>query len=203
MNLLEYTELSSRTANGQKGNEELMHYALGTINELAGEISPYVANTLNLGLTHTLKDKDKLIAEFGDIMWYIVQLSSALDIPLHLQDSFLEVNWYQHEYLSRQELGKAYRADDDEISDLYLLSLSMVGELTEHIKKVCCFRHPRDNKKESRLLRAAFTCVLELMILFEVSVTQVMVQNIEKLKKRYPEGFSVEDSIKRKDILEN
>lgn len=73
-----------------------------------------------------------------------------------------------------------------------------VGELLDHIKKVLFHGHPV-NKPLIREETGDILWYLALILLwFGIDLEEVMTGNIEKLKQRYPEGFSSERSRNRK-----
>lgn len=68
MNLYEYQKNAMRTANlGLNENDQLLNAALGVSGE-AGEFAGYVKKFFFQG--HDMQ-KEKLISELGDVMWYI------------------------------------------------------------------------------------------------------------------------------------
>lgn len=75
------------------------------------------------------------------------------------------------------------------------------GEFADHIKKHLFHEHPLDQQYLEKelgdiLWYAALACTA-----LNISMDAIMEQNIEKLKRRYPEGegFSAEASINRKE----
>lgn len=60
------------------GPAQLACYALGVAGE-AGEVADMVKK--HLGHGHEL-DRDKLIKELGDVLWYVAGLAHLLDVPL-------------------------------------------------------------------------------------------------------------------------
>lgn len=76
MNLNEYQKLASRTANIK--DEALTNFALGIAGE-AGEVADIVKKYVYHG--HTL-DREELINELGDVLWYVSQLAAWMDIEL-------------------------------------------------------------------------------------------------------------------------
>ncbi len=70
--------------------------------------------------------------------------------------------------------------------------------ISEVAKKQIYHRH--DEKFMVDDLITIFNCLYTLGEYYADSYEQVMQRNIDKLKKRYPDKFSVEDSIKRVDV---
>jgi len=73
-----YQREAYRTAGHDSHSEGLCAVGLGVAGE-AGEVADYLKKVLLHG--HTL-DKDKLVKELGDVMWYIALAASIIDVPL-------------------------------------------------------------------------------------------------------------------------
>ena len=81
MTFAEYQQLAARTINGEFRRNDadlLINSALGMAGE-AGEAADHIKKWVYQG--HEL-DPDMLIKEAGDLLWYIAQMATALDIPL-------------------------------------------------------------------------------------------------------------------------
>ncbi len=75
------------------------------------------------------------------------------------------------------------------------------GEVVDHIKKVVFHRHALDRDKMKKELGDTLWYLTALCTKFGFSLEDVMQANIEKLKKRYPNGYNSEDSISRMDVV--
>lgn len=73
------------------------------------------------------------------------------------------------------------------------------GEVVEHIKKGILHQHGIDRDKLAIELGDVMWYVAALCTKLELSLDEVMAQNIEKLRARYPDGFTSSDSVKRVD----
>lgn len=73
------------------------------------------------------------------------------------------------------------------------------GEVVGILKKAWCHGHPLDKEKLVKELGDCLWYLSMLARLNGVSMSEVASKNIEKLKKRYPDGFSKEASINRKE----
>lgn len=85
---------------------------------------------------------------------------------------------------------------------LAIFTLGLVGEageVSEVIKKHLGHGHPLDKEKVEKELGDVFWYLAVLSDFLELKLEDIAVKNIEKLKKRYPEGFSSQKSINRKD----
>lgn len=76
MDLNEYQKLASRTANLK--DEALTNFALGIAGE-AGEVADMVKK--HVYHDHLL-DRDELIKELGDVLWYVSQLAAWMGIDM-------------------------------------------------------------------------------------------------------------------------
>lgn len=82
----------------------------------------------------------------------------------------------------------------------YALGLSgEAGETSDYIKKVIFHGHPFDRDKLVKELGDIMHYASGVATLFNIDMEEVLDKNIEKLQKRYPNGFTQEDSIKRVD----
>jgi len=71
------------------------------------------------------------------------------------------------------------------------------GEAADIIKKHVAHEHPLDSEKLKKEIGDTLWYVAVLARQLGISLEDVMIQNIEKLKKRYPEGFSAHRSLNR------
>ena len=73
------------------------------------------------------------------------------------------------------------------------------GEVIDIVKKHLAQGHELDREKMIKELGDVAWYMAEIATVLDVELEDVLVQNIEKLKKRYPEGFSTEKSIHREE----
>ena len=71
------------------------------------------------------------------------------------------------------------------------------GEAIDIVKKHLYQGHPLDREALIKELGDIAWYLAETATALDVSLEEVMARNIEKLKKRYPEGFSSEQSQRR------
>lgn len=74
-----------------------------------------------------------------------------------------------------------------------------VGEVADLVKKSLFHGHKIDQESIKKELGDVLWYMAQLARLAGITLEDVAVANIEKLKERYPDGFSVEASINRKD----
>jgi NTP pyrophosphatase (non-canonical NTP hydrolase) len=71
------------------------------------------------------------------------------------------------------------------------------GEVIDIVKKHLAQGHELDKEKILKELGDVAWYMAEIATVLEVDLEEVLILNIEKLKKRYPEGFDKEKSIHR------
>ena len=73
------------------------------------------------------------------------------------------------------------------------------GEVIDHVKKHFCHGHALNKEHLIKELGDVAWYLAEAAHALGVSLEEVLAGNIEKLRKRYPEGFSTEKSIEHKE----
>ena len=71
------------------------------------------------------------------------------------------------------------------------------GEVIDLVKKHVSHGHPLNREKLIDEIGDVAWYLAECATALDVTLEEVLLHNIEKLKKRYPEGFSTERSINR------
>lgn len=85
---------------------------------------------------------------------------------------------------------------------VFLLGLAgEAGEVCDYMKKVIGHGHPMEPNKLKKELGDVLWYVSALATTFGMTLEEVAEANIEKLKIRYPQGFTVEDSLARRDAF--
>lgn len=100
-----------------------------------------------------------------------------------------------------QELAKRTANDGNEKKYKmanYSMGLSgEAGEVTDYLKKVVFHGHSMDREKLKDELGDVLWYLSNLAELMDIDLDEVASHNIDKLKKRYPDGFSEEKSRSR------
>jgi NTP pyrophosphatase (non-canonical NTP hydrolase) len=105
--LLEYQRLSRRTAEYPR-DAWLAYPALGLAGE-AGEVAEHAKKAIrDDGGEVTPERRDAMAKELGDVLWYVAQLASELDLDL---DEIAQRNL--DKLLSRQQRGVLFGSGDD------------------------------------------------------------------------------------------
>ena len=107
----------------------------------------------------------------------------------------MEINEYQK---------AALRTANSEMSDDLILNgilglCGETGEVSDHIKKYMFQGHELDQDMLVNEIGDVCWYIAILASGLNVDLETVMKKNIEKLQRRYPDGFEAEKSINRKD----
>lgn len=73
------------------------------------------------------------------------------------------------------------------------------AEILDHMKKLWVYDRPFEREKVIEEMGDTFHYFTMLMIKMNVTLHDVMANNVTKLRKRYPNGFSKADAIARAD----
>src|SRR3990167_6349991 len=76
------------------------------------------------------------------------------------------------------------------------------GEVADDVKKVVFHRHPFDGEQREKMRKELGDCLWYIAAIctrFGWSLSEVMQANIDKLTRRYPDGYSSDASIHRRD----
>lgn len=106
----------------------------------------------------------------------------------------MTLDGYQREAM--RTAGPALRAEDG----LVLSALGLTGEAGEYaeiVKKVAYHGHPLDADKAAKELGDVLWYLARAAQAIGIPLSEIAARNIQKLRARYPEGFSSERSINR------
>ena len=102
-----------------------------------------------------------------------------------------------------QQLARRTAASGGEIEKQRLIAaLGLVGEageLAEMVKKEIGHGHPQDRAALAKELGDILWYVAHNASLLGLDLDEIAEQNIAKLRARYPDGFSDQDSMARRD----
>ena len=104
------------------------------------------------------------------------------------------------EYQKQVERTRSYLINkDEEVKEYCLGMMSEIGELAGHFKHVLYHDWKLDRKNVKEEIGDALWYIAALTSIMGFTLDEIMKFNIEKLKERYPDGFSSEKSINRKE----
>ena len=108
----------------------------------------------------------------------------------------MQVNEYQK--LAMTTLNPALSEKDVLINGVMGLC-GESGEAIDIVKKWLAQGHELDKEKLAKELGDICWYLAETATALDLSLEDIMAANIEKLRKRYPEGFDTERSVNRKE----
>lgn len=176
----DYQAFAMRTS--PDGHDRVLNGCLGLIGE-SGEVVDVVKKWRFQSGDEAPFPKDRLIDECGDILWYCAELCKGVKTDL---------GWVISEAHRRRHDEQCMVEGDDPACWAYILS-RRCGKCY-HRCFVC--PHEKDN-----ILRDVGEIVMtaELMLRKFAGATleDAMIENVEKLRRRYPNGFDPERSLHR------
>ena len=89
------------------------------------------------------------------------------------------------------------------ISNLVFGLCGEAGEVADMLKKVIFHKHPFDKEKLKKELGDCTWYLFMIAEFYDLDMAEIAQLNIDKLWKRYPNGFNHEDSRKRQDVYSN
>lgn len=170
-----YQELSQRTANTH--DYELANYGLGIAGE-AGEVAALILKLKKDTDKHNVFKKD-VKKELGDVLWYTSQIARLAGFTLE-----------ELKIKSAVELELGFVDNGLSLS-------SKAGEIADLIKKAVFHGHKIDRDTIEELLSDVLSHIIIIGESVGLDILKIAAANIEKLKKRYPSGFSRKRSINR------
>ena len=87
----------------------------------------------------------------------------------------------------------------EQLSNLCMGLAGESGEVIDYIKKGMYHGHILGVKKLTEELGDIIWYISNIATLFAIPINYILDENIKKLEERYPEGFSEEKSINRKE----
>lgn len=169
--------------------ESLGVFAMGLSGE-SGEVVDLLKKVVGHG--HDL-DKEKLIKELGDVMWYLAVLGRRFDF-----------NVERPGWRTLDEINKNARQHEFEGSgNIKTIRLSLrldayagrVSDAVDH--RIAGFKNPEETLSIEDLLARCWCYVALIAHRYEISLSEVATRNYQKLLARYPNGFNSEDSKNR------
>lgn len=165
----EYQKAAMRTKGNSFSDKELMvNAALG----LAGETAEYLESLADNNIDGCKK-------ELGDIEWYIALMCDVFDFDL---SQLIERRVYTE--------GKIFNKQ--------VILSALAGRICDQAKKVYFQGHIASRSDMFLLLVRFQNFTLDICDDSGFDIEEIWKLNIDKLLKRYPDGFKVSDSVNRK-----
>lgn len=171
----EYRVLAARTLNTEEEPYNLILHMDAGIKGESGELIDILKKHIIYGKELNI---DAVIEEYGDIMWYVV--GKATLQKTHLSGQNLDKIEEVLEYYEKK-LDHIMTQKHSILSFLVYQSPSLFDSVFEYIGYVLFLGRLLENEYET------------------FNIYDVLTYNIDKLRKRYPDKYSDEDAIKRKD----
>lgn len=173
----DYQRLAMRTS--PEGHDRILNGCMGLIGE-SGEVVDIVKKWKFQSGDDAELPKDKLIEELGDVLWYCAEISTGIG-----SDMIHAPKWFGLK--SKNYVGKLH------IDALFL------AKLAQNMTDALMFPDPDEWSPDPMYVVVWIMDVIGYMLKTYCGSTleECMERNIEKLKRRYPDGFSPERSLHR------
>lgn len=179
LSLKDYHRLAMRTS-PRDGHDKIDNGMLGLIGE-TGELVDLLKKHTYQSEPGTPFPMDAAVNELGDVMWYLEELADGLDTTMNSVSplGFRALDELTHETENHPSVRK------------------VILNLASHASRIRC-AVLQDNKVElAYQMRKMLVCCAWLARVAGVSMSEVAQRNIDKLKKRYPDGFDARISMER------
>lgn len=171
----DYQRLAMRTS--PEGHDRMLNGCMGLIGE-SGEVVDIVKKWKFQSGDHAQLPKEKMIEELGDVLWYCAEISTAQMAEMIPVIRAMGLEEIQYD-------GKLH------IEALFLAKLAQ--SMTD------AWLYPDEYTPEPLYIVACIIDLIGYMLKTYCGSTleECMERNIEKLKRRYPDGFDPERSLHR------
>lgn len=189
----DYQQLAMRTS--PEGHDRMLNGCMGLIGE-TGEIVDLVKKWKFQSGDHAELPRQKLIEECGDVLWYCAELSQGMHTEMSLTYSAA------HHFDELREIA-GYLP----IERTVMFLAEIASKPAEHLFDNDIPLEDMKNEKRVLLMTEARASLAAIMAVIAgilekyciASMEEAMERNIEKLRKRYPDGFDPERSLHRKE----
>ncbi len=132
----------------------------------------------------------------GEEAYPVVDITINIDGDI-IEDVVKEDTEMSTTFSSYQKLSARTLKANPQLTNMALGLAGETGEVIDHLKKYLFHGHTIDPEKVTEELGDVLWYVAGLCTILGVDMECVATGNIDKLKKRYPEGFDEEKSIER------
>lgn len=186
MRIEQYQGLAMRTST--EGHDRIMNGCLGLVGE-SGEIVDVVKKWKFQSGDHAALPVEKLIDECGDVLWYCAELATGLEQSL---------------YSLYERLWTGFWEDMTPMNEGQPLEIIAYRLVYAALQPFCTMYEIEENDEDWRHAAASANVVgIMVMVRFILetfcgsTLEEAMERNIEKLKRRYLDGFDPERSLHR------
>lgn len=191
-----YQALARRTQNPSLTKQErLCHAALGLCSEVEE-----LCEEVNLFRHYQTGSTNGIRSEAGDVLWMLAELCDALDFdmetvfcPSNLENANQAYDFQLAEY--------GYTGPKPMTQWRCLYEMGRYAAWIAGRAQKTFQGHNVNLLVTQQNMAALFARLQKVCRRYGFTVYQAMYQNIEKLKERYPEGFSAEKSLHRKEYV--
>jgi len=111
------------------------------------------------------------------------------------------MNFDEYQQLALRTASKESLVDESTMLNAAALGLNgEAGEIADHVKKVMFHGHPLDEETRDKIAKEIgdilWYCAMASRGI-SLELGEIARMNVEKLKQRYPDGFSTENSLNR------
>ena len=196
MTFSEYQELAMRTqAINEDKHDMLIHAVCGLSSEI-GEINQEYSALLRTQNNDGFQVKydpfniDRVLSELGDLCWFQAELCKALDINLYYMNL---------DYVTISNFENLSKEDSIDKLGYYIDNLTvLIGLIAGAVQKT--YQGKKINIDDIHYINQIMLIEINTIAVYlNSSLEKVWEHNIEKLKKRFPEGFSEDLDAHRKE----
>ena len=134
---------------------------------------------------------------------YLSYIICCVRLDYWVGDCIVKLNEYQvisTRTMPKMVMGRYNIYYDDGAKSNYAMGLAgESGEVVDLLKKWIHHNHPENLDELKKEMGDVLHYLAGLCTMYGIRLEEVATLNIMKLKERYPDGFSVEDSVNRKD----
>ena len=191
MRIEDYQALAMRTST--EGHDRVLNGCMGLIGE-SGEIVDLVKKWKFQSGDHADLPKDKLVEECGDVLWYCAELATGLNRDL----AFI----FSEHYDLFEEMKEFNKNAPLEITAIRLAAIAARPAIYAFAGGIPAkYSEMYETALEAHILGeiVGIMSMIRNILWYHCQLTiyEAMERNIDKLRKRYPDGFDPERSLHR------
>lgn len=179
MSLRDYHRYAMRTS-PRDGHDKIDNGVLGLIGE-TGELVDLYKKWVYQSTLGTPFPYDAAINELGDVLWYLEELADGMDTTLNMISPL--------SFAGLDEMTKGVKPMPD-------LRQIILG-LSNHAHRIYEATERENSEDTQTYMRRMLNTCAWLARLAKVPMDEVASRNVEKLKRRYPNGFDAKTSMRR------